>query len=144
MDRNVNMRRSGSMPRHPMSQPSGYPQRTREPSCGCQTPTPREPSCNCMEPPKENVSCGCNDRNDKVKDKDTCGCNMSPIASCTDNEERTCGIAKTIITTVQSPVGMGYVPWQSWTETYDLCKALSVGTLFPELDYPFEARRCRS
>lgn len=42
------------------------------------------------------------------------------------------------------PVGMAYVPWQNWNQIYELDKALSVGTLFPELDKPFIGRRaCR-
>ena len=42
------------------------------------------------------------------------------------------------------PVGMTYVPWQNWNQIYELDKALSSGTLFPELDKPFIGRRaCR-
>lgn len=40
------------------------------------------------------------------------------------------------------PLGMSYVPWQHWKETYDLCKALSIGTIFPELNLPFLERSC--
>ncbi|MEA5011204.1 MAG: spore coat associated protein CotJA [Angelakisella sp.] len=39
------------------------------------------------------------------------------------------------------PVAMAYVPWQYWTNTYPLEKALQRGTLFPELDKPFLGRR---
>jgi hypothetical protein len=40
-------------------------------------------------------------------------------------------------------VAMAYVPWQTYTETYDLCRALQVGTIFPELNKPFMAAgRC--
>lgn len=35
------------------------------------------------------------------------------------------------------PVAMAYVPWQRWNRVYDLEKALSAGTIFPELDKPF-------
>ena len=34
-------------------------------------------------------------------------------------------------------LAMAYVPWQCWVETYDLEKALDVGTIFPNLDLPF-------
>jgi hypothetical protein len=34
--------------------------------------------------------------------------------------------------------GMAYVPLQGWGETYDSCKALQRGTLFPVLDKPFK------
>ena len=39
------------------------------------------------------------------------------------------------------PVAMAYVPWQYWTETYPLEKALRTGTLFCQLDKPFLGRR---
>ena len=35
------------------------------------------------------------------------------------------------------PVAMGYVPFQKWTETFDLCKGLQMGTIFPDLCKPF-------
>lgn len=40
-------------------------------------------------------------------------------------------------------VGMAYVPWQTWGNVYDPCKGLSRGTIFPELDKPFEGGCCR-
>ena len=41
----------------------------------------------------------------------------------------------------QFPIAMAYVPWQRFGQTYDLSKALSVGTIFPELDKPFRGKR---
>ncbi len=42
------------------------------------------------------------------------------------------------------PIAMAYVPWQHFSTTYELDKALSVGTIFPELDKPFLGKRgCR-
>lgn len=43
------------------------------------------------------------------------------------------------------PLAMAYVPWQRFGQTYDLCKALSAGTIFPELNKPFCGKRgkCR-
>lgn len=35
------------------------------------------------------------------------------------------------------PVAMAYVPWQNWNTVYDLEKALTCGTIFPELNKPF-------
>ena len=35
------------------------------------------------------------------------------------------------------PTAMGYVPFQKWSETFDLCKGLQMGTIFPELCKPF-------
>lgn len=43
------------------------------------------------------------------------------------------------------PVAMAYVPSQTFKTTFELCKALQVGTVFPELYKPFcgERRCCR-
>lgn len=40
------------------------------------------------------------------------------------------------------PIGMGYVPWQTWGQIYSLEQGLERGTIFPELDYPFQMGRC--
>lgn len=39
------------------------------------------------------------------------------------------------------PLAMAYVPCQEFVTTFDLCHALSVGTIFPELCKPFCGRR---
>ena len=36
------------------------------------------------------------------------------------------------------PIAMAYVPYQQINQFYELDKAMSAGTLFPELDLPFE------
>ena len=41
----------------------------------------------------------------------------------------------------QFALAMAYVPWQRFSQTYDLSKALCVGTIFPELDKPFCGKR---
>ncbi|MCI6497328.1 MAG: spore coat associated protein CotJA [Lachnospiraceae bacterium] len=38
---------------------------------------------------------------------------------------------------------MTYTPWQKWTDIYDVDKAFCVGTIFAELNKPFEGGRCR-
>ena len=39
---------------------------------------------------------------------------------------------------------MAYVPWQKWTEIYDLNKGFMLGTIFPCLNKPFnESLICR-
>lgn len=42
----------------------------------------------------------------------------------------------------QFPVGMGYVPWQQWSQTYTMEQGIQQGTIFPELDLPFVMGRC--
>ncbi|HJB16690.1 MAG TPA: spore coat associated protein CotJA [Candidatus Blautia excrementipullorum] len=36
---------------------------------------------------------------------------------------------------------MAYVPCQEFTNTYDLCYALTVGTIFPQMCKPFCGKR---
>lgn len=36
-----------------------------------------------------------------------------------------------------TPLGMAYVPYQQWGQVSDESEALTKGTLFPELDFPF-------
>lgn len=36
------------------------------------------------------------------------------------------------------PLAMSYVPFQKWKSTYPLDQALQSGTLFPDLDLPFQ------
>lgn len=43
----------------------------------------------------------------------------------------------------QFVVGMAYVPWQHWQQTYPICKGFRRGTIFPDLDKPFLMGRCR-
>lgn len=41
------------------------------------------------------------------------------------------------------PIAMAYVPWQRLTSIYeDLNEGFENGTIFPELNKPFEGRRC--
>lgn len=39
------------------------------------------------------------------------------------------------------PLAMAYVPMQRFENTFNLCKALQVGTIFPELCKPFCGKR---
>lgn len=42
-------------------------------------------------------------------------------------------------------LAIAYVPWQEWSRTFELEKALQCGTIFPELTKPFCGKRggCR-
>lgn len=37
----------------------------------------------------------------------------------------------------QAPLAMGYVPDQQWSRTFELCRGLKAGTIFPCLFKPF-------
>lgn len=41
------------------------------------------------------------------------------------------------------PIAMTYTPMQQWKTTYSAEEALRIGTVFPELNLPFEGRRER-
>lgn len=41
------------------------------------------------------------------------------------------------------PLAMAYTPMQQWKTTYSPSAALDAGTVFPELDLPFEGRTIR-
>jgi len=39
------------------------------------------------------------------------------------------------------PLAMAYIPWQEFCNTFELHKALQIGTIFPELEKPFCGKR---
>lgn len=49
------------------------------------------------------------------------------------------------MTEAEAPLAMGYVPYQHWGDTYELCRGLKTGTIFPCLDKPFcgKGGKCR-
>lgn len=68
-----------------------------------------------------------------------CLCRVSANRSATDNVYHHLHEAA-------APLAMGYVPSQMhWEETFDLCRALTLGTIFPSLHKPFcgKGGRCR-
>lgn len=40
------------------------------------------------------------------------------------------------------PAAMAYVPWQQWQDIYEPETALAQGTIFPDMDLPFDYGRC--
>lgn len=78
----------------------------------------------------------------------TCGCPSpypssppkEPSMNCCKKETSTGNSRKNeapMIHWGDLPLAMGYVPDQHFHETFDLCKAFYVGTIFPELCQPF-------
>lgn len=55
-----------------------------------------------------------------------------------------CEYAVTFAPVDEMPLTIGYVPMQRYNTTFELNKALQVGTVFPELCKPFVGRRGRS
>ncbi len=59
-------------------------------------------------------------------------------------EPRSCPIHPVPVQPFENkPIAMTYTPWQKWTDIYDVDKAFCVGTIFAELNKPFEGGRCR-
>lgn len=71
------------------------------------------------------------ERNEYVREE-RCGCHMPGTASCNAEMYRHVD---------QMMPAMAYVPCQKFDTTFDLCYALSVGTVFPELCKPFCGKR---
>lgn len=61
------------------------------------------------------------------------GCNKAP--GCPERREYA-GLAG-------MPVAMAYVPWQEWYGIYDLKKGFCKGTIFEELNKPFQGMGVR-
>lgn len=61
------------------------------------------------------------------------------------NQTGACGESHSRDSLRHFPLAMAFVPWQQWNQTYELKKALQVGTIFPDLDKPFLGKRgaCR-
>ena len=60
-------------------------------------------------------------------ERETC-----PCRSCTYMRQQGC-----LEESNDYPIGMGYVPWQTWACPYDGHRGLMSGTIFPALDKPF-------
>lgn len=93
--------------------------RMTRPDCrpGCAQPMPCQPSC-------------------KPQYQPPCQAPVQP----NECEAKPCGIYHHAD---ELPVAMAYVPMQQFKTTFELCKALSVGTVFPELCKPFVGKRGR-
>lgn len=62
------------------------------------------------------------------------GSTLWPIVNCPDT---TAGYLEQ-----HHPVAMAYVPWQQWQTAYAPERGLMQGTIFPDLDLPFNYGRC--
>lgn len=56
------------------------------------------------------------------------------------NQMTPCGAASMYNHVDHMTPAMAYVPMQKWEGTFDLCKGLQMGTLFPNLCMPFCGR----
>ncbi|MGN0396621.1 MAG: spore coat associated protein CotJA [Candidatus Fimimorpha sp.] len=123
-----------------------------------------KPGCGCKEKSKpcddkyEKSGCGCKEKSkpcDDKYEKSGCGC-KEKSKPCDDKHEKPgCGCDKEKDCCYpckkdewkESPIGMTYVPWQCFRMLMNMEKGFQIGTVFEELDKPFEigfcARGCR-
>lgn len=74
-------------------------------------------------------------RYDHRRSDDSCRCEKEQNRKCS-----TCSVRETIEGLSDMPLAMAYVPWQCWDKIYDTEKGFCRGTIFKELDKPFEGR----
>lgn len=113
---------------------------------------------------QRNQSCGCKGNNRGTAPAFTaapkvspakeggCGCKNRPASAFRQGADRGCGRSNGWTMSppeadgagsAQYPVGMAYTPWQTWQNVYEAEYGLSVGTIFGDLDYPWEVGGCR-
>lgn len=57
-------------------------------------------------------------------------------------DQRTCTVSdKHDMDMPGKSLAMAYVPWQNWRNIYDIDKGFCIGTIFAELNKPFEGGR---
>ena len=62
-----------------------------------------------------------------------------PIPHMSENVRKdVCDIKDKVDTLRDLPIAMAYVPWQRWQNIYDAEKGFCNGTIFQELNLPFE------
>ena len=113
-----------------------YNMRRRNQDCGC--------SRNMTWEYDTRQNSGMSDYSRSIQTR-TSGCGCMEKERMTEKEytERNRSTDKRIMDCIDTfPVGMTYTPWQVWQELYEIDEALSVGTIFRELDYPWEVGRC--
>ena len=123
-------RSPGSWP-HPAAPQNEEPCRQSAPAqnnCPCRQPAPAQNNCPCRQPAP-------------VRKDDACGHTALPENDC-PCRQYTSG-QNDAACRPQLPYGISYVPMQTFCQLYPPEKALMVGTIFIQLDYPFTAACCK-
>ncbi len=63
---------------------------------------------------------------------------VAPPCGCQEHKKETKDL---FVPGAQMSLAIGYVPMQKFNTTFEMCKALNVGTIFPELCKPFVGKR---
>ncbi len=62
---------------------------------------------------------------------------QSPDCGCSNAVNSRVSEIYHYMTVADAPLAMAYVPYQQWEATYDPCRGLQAGTVFPSLHKPF-------
>lgn len=133
---------------------------SQTPSCGCVTPAPCC-ECDCVTP-APSCECGCITPTPCCE----CGCETTPACGCETScctGSATCGCVcpgnPVPLTPPFSPnaycsnpaasdqlrgmpLAMAYVPWQAFCNLYGAMEGFHNGTIFKDLHFDFQGRRC--
>lgn len=125
-----------------------YQQRNAGCGCGQRMPERRENNCRneqCMPERREN-SCRNEQCMPERQENECCRERRMP-ERCEEREQQECRKEKKDCDCgshrdelAGMPLAMAYVPWQKWCKVYDVCEGFQRGTIFKELDMPFEGR----
>lgn len=71
-----------------------------------------------------------------------CRNNMTPYTNYRQSQNSSSTVSRN--TLEDKPLAMAYVPWQTWTDIYEAEKGFHCGTIFQELNLPFNGKggRC--
>lgn len=131
----------------PGNQACVKPERCSEmPSCVMPAKCPEKPSCvmpaKCPEKPTCVMPAKCTEPS--FTSPAMCPC-WSPAPNvCPNNRIPTPAVEAAAECIDKFPIGMAYVPWQTWQQVYSVDTALGMGTIFPDLYKPFTMGGCRS
>lgn len=100
----------------------------------------------CQRSTRSNENCRCeNERHDERAsccEKERCR-DERPSCSVNEkchNERPSCSVKEKYDALMDLPIAMAYVPWQYWDHIYEIEKGFCRGTIFKELDLPFEGK----
>lgn len=115
-----------------------YQQRNTGCGCGQRMPERRENSCRNEQRMPERRENGCrNEQHMPERCEEDCG-EREQRERRKEKKDCDCGSRKDELAGM--PLAMAYVPWQKWCKVYDVCEGFQRGTIFKELDLPFEGR----
>ncbi|MCD8134057.1 MAG: spore coat associated protein CotJA [Clostridiales bacterium] len=93
---------------------------------------PNMPAAGSMRGPMGRIpgnNCGCGPA--KSSFTNDCGCDFPETSSAANARHDSMS---------RMPIAMAYVPWEHFTQTYELDQAIEIGTIFPGLNKPFTGR----